>query len=219
VIVTGVLVALGLDSWTQGRRDRDRELAYLSDLYDELVASIEVTSGVIEFETRLRDYLGFFEGAVAEQRSVPADSLAFWFDRTLRSGSYRPGAAIADALIETGDLSLIRNPDIRRHVIEYRERAQQTRETVNVFDASSLEAVASINRRVDRQAIRQYELDQNEWQLIASDPVIRGDLETHGIAVTARLDIAQDLLDIASALKAEVTAELQSRGRLSGDAR
>lgn len=219
VIVIGVLVALAVDAWAQARQDSVRELAYLRDLSDELQASIETGSAVVESETQLREYLFSLSDALHEGQPASADSLAFWFENTLRSTSYRPASAIADALVETGDLSLIRDPDIRRLIIEYRGQAQQMRDVVNVFDASSLEAVASINRRVDRRAIRQNSLDQVEWQRIASDPVVRGDLGTHGIAVSARLANARGLVDVARKLREEVAAELTSRGSHSGDAR
>jgi hypothetical protein len=219
VIVTGVLVALGMEAWAQARQDRERELAYLSDLHDELVVSIDAASQVVLYETQLSDYRSLFEGSVAEGGSASTDSLALWFDGTLRSAGYRPGAAIADALIDTGDLSLIQSAEIRRRVIEYREQARQTREAANVFDASSLDAVASINRRVDRDAIRRAELSRRDWEQLASDPIVRGDLLTHAIGVTARLRSTQRFLDLATALKEEVAVELRSRGRPPGGAR
>ena len=82
-----------------------------------------------------------------------------------------------------------------------------------------MDALASLNRRVDRSAIRRNELDRNAWELIASDPVVRGDLATNGTAINARLEYAQSLVEIARSLHEDVRAELDARGEPARRAR
>lgn len=109
----------------------------------------------------------------------PADSLAFWTEYSPRSSSFTPVRGTLDALVETGDVTLIRRADLRRSLITARQLLENAEGAFRTFDESDLDALASLNRRVNRWAISdgtspaRYPVD---WEEIAPDRIVRGDL-------------------------------------------
>ncbi|MGH7470135.1 MAG: hypothetical protein ACRENP_19490 [Longimicrobiales bacterium] len=115
LIVGGVLIALGVDSAWQAREERQRESAYLEQLL----------SDARETESRLKvaisgdsSMLTQVEGVLDQafyRRIPPRDSFA------LPTGyqQFRPLTGTFIALVQNGDLRLVRNDSIRFRVIAY----------------------------------------------------------------------------------------------------
>lgn len=51
MVLLGVLIALGVDSWWQGREERERELAYLRSINSDLAATVETLQSAIESDS------------------------------------------------------------------------------------------------------------------------------------------------------------------------
>ena len=134
VVVTGILVALALNSWWQGRQNSARERAYLHQLHADLLAS----------ERQLEAAAGFFREHAHAAAKVshafwrsqrPAeDSLVRWLWSPLSSARVRPVLGTARALVSSGDLDLIRSDSIRSGVLDYIESVEAHLEDIRRFD-------------------------------------------------------------------------------------
>ncbi len=207
VIVVGVLVALSVDAFVQRLEDRERESAYLAALLFDVRASLDFAEGAVEIAEGLRERMGLLSEGLDSRPMAPDDSLALWFEHSLRSPSYLPSAPTADALVETGDISLIQDPALRRRVIAYREVVRQSASWATVFEEAGLDALASINRQVDRRTIARG--GEVEWLSLAVNMSVRGDLQTMSITQDARLRQYTALLGALAPLLEHLEREVE----------
>ena len=134
VVVTGVVVALAATSWWDGKQSLEMEATYL----DQLLADLEQTAGLVSrADADMRDGDA---AAVALVRSFqetippPPDSLHRWVTAALGwDRSPHLIVATAQALVTTGDLTLIRSDSVRVGIVSYLEVARQ-HETRNRSD-------------------------------------------------------------------------------------
>lgn len=138
VIVAGVLAALGAQAWWENRQEREREHAYLVQLFAdtrenerrlaEAIAEDSV-SGLATART-----LTALEGS----GPTPApDTLVQWISLAGRASDFKPLTGTYRALLGTGDLRLLRNDTLRALLVTYaasmdseRDRFQQLRGVV-----------------------------------------------------------------------------------------
>jgi hypothetical protein len=149
VVVTGVLVALGVGAWWQGRQDAETERAYLRQLAADLR---ETEAAATQADAYLRPvdragsllWLAFYEAP-----PPPRDSLLAWAERSLWTSSVRPVLGTAEALVATGDLALIRDDSLRTAVTAYLETTRGRLYDHEQFDRVWAGAERRMRRHID----------------------------------------------------------------------
>ena len=149
VVVTGVLVALAVGAWWQGRQDAAREAAYLGQLAADLR---ETERAAADADTFLRPvdragsllWLAFYRAA-----PPPRDSLLAWAERAMWTSTVRPVTGTAEALVATGDLALVRDDSLRTAVTAYLERTRGRLYDHEQFDQAWAAAERRMRRHVD----------------------------------------------------------------------
>jgi hypothetical protein len=122
VIVAGVLIALGVDSCWGELQERERESAYLRQLL----------SDVTQIESELRDVIGndsstlaranrFIDAAFTDGAETPED-----FGIGSGYSQFRPLSGTFTALIQSGDIHLIRDDSVRFRVIAFASEVEGT---------------------------------------------------------------------------------------------
>jgi hypothetical protein len=121
VVVAGILVALAVSSWAQGRADITREQSYLHQLLADLTTN----------ERDLAEAVDFFDQRASASARVlhrfwqetPRADDAFVDDLSLprTTRRFRPVLGTAEALISSGDLNLIRSDAVRAAILGYVE--------------------------------------------------------------------------------------------------
>ena len=120
VVIAGILAALWLDAWWQGRLDRQEEAFLLVGLREEFVANRQ----------QLADHIGTWEylvGAVdrARQlmgREIPqseAGDVKNTFRGTLSMRFFDPRQGQLSSLINSGKLGLVSNPSLRAKIADW----------------------------------------------------------------------------------------------------
>lgn len=121
LIVAGVTVALGADSLWDYWQDRVAEREYLTQLESDLVENQRRMDEAIELE-KLQSAAGQSAlKAIVAGGAIDADSAQAWLieRRALFYSDPRPLTGTFTALVETGDLRVIRDPKKRKAVIGY----------------------------------------------------------------------------------------------------
>ncbi len=121
LIVTGVSVALGAQSLWDFGQDRDAEREYLSQLQSDLAENQRRLRDALELEEQQAAAAQAALNALAAGAEVPADSAQVWLmeRRGLFYSDPRPITGTFSALVETGDLRLIRDSEKRNAIISY----------------------------------------------------------------------------------------------------
>jgi hypothetical protein len=130
VVVTGVLVALVLNAWWGARQDRVRELAYLREIDRDLESTDSSLVRALDGIGRTRHATSALVRASYAPSEAPPDSLPGWLfiAEYVYLPTYSTGAA--DALVQTGQLGLIRDDSTRLAVFRMLDqvRHEQRRE-------------------------------------------------------------------------------------------
>jgi hypothetical protein len=125
VVVTGVTVALGATSWWEATQSREREAAYLGQLLADLDQTKAMVTRADEDMHRGDEAAVALVGSFQEATPPSLDSIYLWVDAAFQwSDSPRMVVATAQALMATGDLTLIRSDSLRVAIVSYLEVAR-----------------------------------------------------------------------------------------------
>ena len=145
VVVTGVLVALALQSWWEQREHARRERIYLR----HLSADLQRTREIIQ---RANVTLGGSDSAGSRlvrayhtEGFTERDSLYAWFFRAATYQTPTPITATADALVSTGDLRLLSNDTLRSAVSDYLNGTNRIQREQDRFVTMMTEAVQQVS--------------------------------------------------------------------------
>ena len=135
VVVVGVLVALAVDAARDARDDRARETAYVRQLQADLLATAEGLTEAISVDQRAREGADRAIEAINSRRLPPSDSLVAWTAAaTNSSASFYPTMGTVTALVESGELRLIRDEALRQQVLHYHSSVESALRIVDAVD-------------------------------------------------------------------------------------
>lgn len=120
VVVAGILLALGLQSWWQGRENESRGDAYQRQILSDVRQTQATYEKAIANDRELRAATARLSDALSSKESLQGDEALQWL--RWRSGWFsdpRPVTGNVYSLIDTGEIQLIRKPEIRAAIIEY----------------------------------------------------------------------------------------------------
>ncbi len=131
LLVGGILIALAVDGWMDDRRDARLERTYLERLERDLAQSQDTMEGFVTFERQqtadgVLAYRGL-RGVPEIGREPVAEALSHLANRRtlrLQAATYRD-------LLSTGNLRLIRNPELREAIVRLYEEADRTTTVVD----------------------------------------------------------------------------------------
>lgn len=233
VVVTGVLVALAVGAWWQGRQDAGTETAYLRQLVADLRETEQAADQADAFLAPV-DRAGSLLWLAFYESTPPArDSLLAWAERSMWTSSVRPVVGTAEALVATGDLALVRDDSLRTAITAYLERTRGRLYDHEQFDRVWATAERGMRRRIDptESALRHYETTVLDGFLaemgvpeadltdleppfpfdpgaFLSSPEALGDVFEMANAKRNLLTVRRAMREDASALREQVEAEL-----------
>ena len=156
VVVTGVLVALALNAWWQERQDRRLETAYLNQLYEDLTATEADLAEAVDSMTSRALAAGRVSQAYWLETPPPAAELARLMVEPVSTRRHRPVLGTAEALVSSGDLSLIRSEPLRSELVAYVEYAKARLDDINRYDETYYRpAVKTVRERLDIGVLRE----------------------------------------------------------------
>ena len=116
LIVAGVVIAMWLGSLATARSDRVRERTNLREL---LTVTREnerrVNQAMFEDSITVTMIMRVID-AVSRTGDVPRDSVALWYGSSMWYADFYPLTGVYSALMQSGDLSLIRNSTLRSEI-------------------------------------------------------------------------------------------------------
>lgn len=120
VVVAGILLALGLQSWWQGRDNDARGALYQQQILADAKQTRDTYKKAIATDTNLRNVTAQLIEALHNRQSLKDEEAMAWL--AWRSGWFadpRPVVGNVYALIDTGDIQLIANPKVQAAIVEY----------------------------------------------------------------------------------------------------
>jgi len=212
IIVVGVVVGLAVDSAREARSDAARAVEYLQQIRADMSASRDRTEEQIE---RSRTIAGAAERLLEglnQPVHPPVDSLRHWWGYLFSLGVYRPSSVAIDALVDGGDLGLIRDPELRRAIMTYREQAEMTETATTIGDDLTSRAVSRIGEDLSlanlslRPSESRLPLD---WQAAAQNPAFQSQVQIIGVMASSTAQQLRLLHAAGTALDSLIADALQ----------
>jgi len=124
IVVVGILIALGLDSWYEERKEAALEQQYLSTFLEDISADIKNLGVDREFANEQHESLLVLLRLIRERDTSKLDSILTY---TQHLGSFRkfnPHNTVYRSLIQSGDFNIIKDYSLkeslgRLHLDEY----------------------------------------------------------------------------------------------------
>lgn len=214
LVVLGILIALQINMWNEGRKDQIKEQVVLQHLLEEFNANlqqldekIQIREEIVQASIQVLDYIDLPEG-------VNADSLMAKISITTITPTFDP---IINDLVSSGNLRLIHNQKLNRLLTEWPtyvvQLAELEQEYVHIYRNIMLPTLVKvgISRAVDNAFYRN---DKNFSFLL--DKNARG--EKPAYSETARFLPLNDVLSnkelegiLSNAIVINHLANLESR--------
>jgi hypothetical protein len=237
VVVAGVLVALSLDSWLEGREDAKSEASYLALLSRDIERSITDLELFATFEAQQLEDATSAQRAIAQlpvqgDTAKVSEALAHLLTRqtmVLKNSTYLD-------LLSTGHLTLIRDAKLRDEIVDFYQVTGQRFEVINRNNAYFVDHVYNTN--VIMSGLIQLRLSSNHpviapdfatmaeklgpdftfprdrlWSLSADAPewaMVRSSLMGRILVSTSAIRVSSERLQAARRLKAAIDAALAS---------
>ena len=117
VILVSILLAFGIDSWSDERQDREREQTYLTALRSELALALDIQ------QTSTREHsMNAAEALIGQAQGgdrAPLDSLYWWLSGLSQQIEFEPPRAAFDDLVSSGQTQLIQSDSLRLLLATY----------------------------------------------------------------------------------------------------
>jgi hypothetical protein len=111
LVVIGILIALSINNWNEGRKDKFKEQAILIQLEEEYNANLEQLNAKMQMRKKIvKSGLSFLK-YMNTPEFVQRDSVIFHLSVVILDPTFDP---IQNDLISSGNIRLIRNEKLRR---------------------------------------------------------------------------------------------------------
>lgn len=158
-IIAGVLIALAAQAWWSGRQDRDREQKYLHQLHVDLEVTRDRLNAEIASEDSAIHRMSMMVRFLRSTGELPpVDSVRGWIRSN--NGDFRPVTGTLRALMQTGDIGIIKDDSLRAAIIEYDSRLDASANMVNRISEGYIARSTARRDRLETHVIR----SSNRWQ-------------------------------------------------------
>lgn len=168
IVVVGVVIGFQVSTWGQVRSDLAREAGYLEQLGQDAQETIrrmdEADSTLVPV---LRAHAQLLR-AYRRPEAPPRDSVLLWLGSAFNFEAPAPVVATAEAIVQSGDLSLIRHDSLRRALPSYLESSDTRRRDVQANVALFGQAFVEGTRRYDPWVIAGEAMSQSDVDSVSS---------------------------------------------------
>jgi hypothetical protein len=208
VIEVGVLVALGVDAARDAREDRVREDAYLRQLQTDLSMTADSLAEAIAVDRLARESADRAILALGASPLPPPDSLAVWtLAATNSSASFYPTMGTVTALVESGELRLLRDEGLRQRVLQYHSAVESALRIVDAMGPHMWRTIERLGGVLSWDALlrpgeaQRFSID---WRSLAADRTFHGALYDLRLVASNRLFALSSLRGSLETLLAEL---------------
>lgn len=152
VVVVGILIALYIDSRVAERQNRRLEEAFLQQLYDDLTRAGEQLGEQLAMTVNAQRFTLRVLDVARSDVTPPNDTIAAWLKQALYFSDPRPTVSTAQALADSENLYVLRNPGLRTAVITLIDRIRQLESRLIPFEMRQVESQSTLNNWVDPEA-------------------------------------------------------------------
>jgi hypothetical protein len=150
LIVIGILFALKISAWSESIKARETERVLLENFQEELKSNYEQLETVIAYEVRAQtaasELLDVYSTDYTRYKSHYLDSL---FGEMQWIWTFNPRVSVINSIKSTGQIGVIRNPDIRSFIVSFEEKNNDATEESEIVRSLIVNSyVPSVNKYI-----------------------------------------------------------------------
>lgn len=120
LIMVGIILALQLNNWNEGRKDRNTELEMLTNLQKEFIGNQEMLEGTIGNFRSIIEELNELRLLIHDNlKSIEPAKFNSLLDSVSLSTVYYPADGVIQSIIESSNLSLISNEELKYLITQW----------------------------------------------------------------------------------------------------
>jgi hypothetical protein len=206
VVFLGVWIALAAESWWQGRADRNAAHSNLASVHLDMTASMESIRTALEENGDLSDWYDSVWDLVGAD-TLPHDSVAA--PVLLIAGEPEVPVGALNALVESGDVDLLRDKELRSVLVGLHSTLEQHRSSLARYFDGALANNQELRRA--REGVRsEHDLKWGPIPLAIArtDPSVRAAFESHIGVLRNRRNIMRRMATAIDRVLPLINAEL-----------
>jgi len=130
LVVIGILIALQINNWNEGRKEVLREKQLLSNLQGEFEDNLQdLDSIALLIDEVIIGLEKVFDKFSASQSTESTDSLNIWLSHALQSPNWKPSEFLLNSLNNSGSIAELRNENLKLLLYKW---SRQQKEMIDI---------------------------------------------------------------------------------------
>ena len=172
LVIAGILIALQVNNWSEGRKTEKLELRFLEKLQKDLISdSIYFTQRIMDAESAMEDFYRFVHEAYEIQRDVDEYKRVLPLDwpsqnMIIENSTY-------EELKNTAQLNIFKNSALKDQIISYYKDCEAARIHISELNTFTQAELYSIHRYITKYHERfsylfdqEYMFENADWEYI-----------------------------------------------------
>lgn len=172
LVVVGILIALSINNWNEQRKTNNREQFLLSALEQEFIHNQKELQTVLHINRNNIERAGEFASILSPKETNLSDSeiAKYWDNAFRREAIFRPSLGVLNEAINSGNLSIIKNTELRNILSSFSAELQQLRKQEETVFDFRLECYRSLRNFGNFRKILDNSMDTETWYKLPSSP-------------------------------------------------
>jgi hypothetical protein len=204
VIVAGVLVALAADAAWEERDEALRLESYLAGIASDLSATRPGLDEAIARDSLVEESARLLGAAINRTTLPPSGELDQWARGLTRPSLFAPRTGTIQAMIQSGDLRLVRDPELHAAILDYLNAMERLTGLYPNYQLVALEAFGRIGDRVNFETELGPDSNHPDWKDLAREPGLTSDIRLVGTSARIRLGLLGPLRQSHAALEGQL---------------
>ncbi len=168
LVVVGILIALSINNWNEGRKSLERERGLLTQMKNNLQYNLVQFSEVKQSYINQREWINIVLNHI-ENKEKLNDSKSYYFYGPFRAGSPKLTSSAYETLKSSG-LDVIKSDELREEIINlyevsYTEYTLNIEQTLNIWETQMITPYYSQNFSIVKDKF----LTPNDYDFLFSD--------------------------------------------------
>ena len=172
LVVIGILIALQINNWNEQRKTNNKEQNLLNALKQEFVYNQEELQNVIVINSNNIEGAGEFASILSPKKTkLSEQEIAKYWDKAFRQEAiFRPSLGVLNEAINSGNLSIITNTELRTFLSSFNAQLQQLRKQEETVFDFRLQCYQSLRNEGNFRKILDNVMNTETWYKLPSSP-------------------------------------------------
>ncbi len=172
LVVIGILIALQINNWNEKRKTNLKEQFLLSSLRQELIHNLKELEYVIDINHNNIERAGEFASVLSPKKTNISDAeiAKYWDNAFRREAIFRPSLGVLNEAISSGNLSIIKNNQLRNILSSFDSELQQLRKQEETVFDFRLQCYQTLRDNGNFRKILDNSMDTETWYDLPQSP-------------------------------------------------